>query len=226
MKLIAFLIALLMSQAALAESLFDPCPEVIASKSYQPLNKYLLEKNKQADYCQRLNNHEFIYTTDTNFYYCNFKLNNEPCSEDRACSWYPNLEIKARFSGANGKRFVLFKTSRLSHGIYASGYHVFFFTRKTENPRGYKILPLRNVGEYNGSYSDAGKICSNLNKNDRAIELMDKNSEYVIFNEGKTNVGIRFAQKMTFCETLQTSTQTVEFIWSGNEFVQSIAGIK
>jgi hypothetical protein len=151
MKLIAFLIVFIMSQSALADGLFDPCSEVIGNKSYQPLNKYLLGKNKQADYCQRLNNYEFVYTTDANFYYCNFKSNGEPCSEDSSGIWYPNIEVITKFSGANGKRFVLFKTSRLSHGIYGSGYQVFFFTPKTANPRGYKILPLKNVGEYNGS---------------------------------------------------------------------------
>jgi hypothetical protein len=226
MKLIAILIALLMSRAAIAESLFDQCSEVIKSKGHQRLNQYFLDNNKQEDYCQRLNDYEFIYTTGTNFYYCNFKSKDEPCSADHVGYWYPNLEVKARFSGANGKKFVLFKTSNLSHGIYGSGYQVFFFTPKTVAPRGYRILSLEDAGEYNGLYSDAGEICSNLNKNDSATEPTNKKSEYVIFNEGRNNVGIRFDQKMTSCATLQTSKQTLEFIWSGNEFVQSIAGVK
>ena len=225
-KLITYLLALTISQMALAEGLLEQCTDVIDSKSYQPLRQYLLEKEMQGNYCQRLNNYEFVYTTDTNFHYCDFKSKNVPCSESRSGTWYPNLESLTRFSGGNGKRFALFKVSRLSRGVYSSGYHVFFFSPKTEELRGYTILLLKDVGEYNGSYSDAGKVCSNLDKSDRAIELIDKDREYVILNEGKTNVGIRFVQKITSCESLQTSTQTVEYVWSGNDFVQSTAGTK
>lgn len=221
MKLITCLIALTIGQSAFADSLFEQCQEVIESKSYQPLKQYLLEKKEQGDSCQRLNNYEFIYTTERNFYYCNFKAKDNICSEDRADTWYPNLELTSRFSGENGKRFVLFRVSRLSRGIYTSGYHVFFLTPKTENPRGYRVSSLNGAGEYNGSYSDAGKACSNLDKSDRAIEPLDGHNAYVILNEGKNNVSVRFTQNITFCETQQTSAHTLEYIWSGSGFIRS-----
>jgi hypothetical protein len=224
-KAIPILLALTFGQAAFAEGLLEACPKVIDSKSYQPLKQYLLEKEIQGNYCQRLNNNEFVYTSDTNFYFCNFKAKDAPCSEDSSV-WYPGLKSLARFSGENGKKFALFEASRLSRGIYSSGYHVFFLVPKTKKPRGYKILPLLEVGEYNGTYSDGGEVCSNLDKSDQAIEAIDSKQNHVILNEGKRNVGIRFALRVTSCETQKSLTKVVEYIWSGNDFVQSITNTK
>lgn len=223
-RLITFLITLTISCAALSDGLFESCTDVREEKSYQPMKQYLLDNKIKGEYCQRLNSFEFIYTGYMNFYYCNFKSKNLPCSENESSRWYPNLTKRVTFLGENGKRFVLFITSSLSHGIYSSGYHVFLFRPKSEEPRGYKILWLREVGEYNGTASEEGLLCSNLENASEAIKLenFDKNQEYMIVNEGKRNVGIRFIEKITFCETQKSSIRTVEYTWNGNDFVRSI----
>lgn len=215
----------LVSQTASAEGLFSNCSDFIGKKSYQPLNRYLSEKSEEdesAIYCQRLNKHEFVYTTNNNFYYCNFKSNNTSACYEHAKErgrWYPNLDIETRFSGGTDKNFILFKTSRLSRGVLNSAYQVFFFTPKKENPRGYKVIDLEDAGEYNGLYSDGGEICSNLNDDDQATEAEDKG--YEIVNEGKINVGIRFRQKKTSCKTQSITSQILEYTWSGNNFIGS-----
>lgn len=221
-RVILLLVLFLMSQVASAEDMFRNCSDFSGNKSYQALNEYLSEKSESANYCQRLNNHEFVYTTDTNFYYCNFKSNSTSACNKHAKEtgrWYPDLDIETRFSSENGKNFILFKTSRLSHGLYNSAYQVFFFTPKKENPRGYKIIDLEGAGEYNGLYSDEGEICSNLNVDDQAIEFVDK--VYEIVNEGENNVGIRFRQRMTSCKTKSVTAEILEYTWSGNNFIRS-----
>lgn len=219
-RLILCLVILLVSQTASSEDLFGNCSDFVGDKSYQKLTQYLSSKDKASVYCQRLNSYEFIYTTDSNFYYCNFKVNSsETCSEDQQGNWYPNLEIATRFSGSNGKRYILFKTSRLSHGVSNSAFQVFFFSPKNENPRGYKIISLNDAGEYNGLYSDAGELCSNLNHDDRARELVGKG--YEIISDDKNNIGIRFRQKVTSCKSKLSTNKVLEYVWSQNNFIQS-----
>jgi len=218
-KIITLLTILLTNQVILAEDLFHNCSASLGDKNYKVLNEYLLKQNESAIYCQRLNNHEFVYTTYRNFHYCDFKINNaSECNEHEMGRWYPNLEIETRFNGQNGKNFILFKTNRLSRGGYDSGYQIFFFTPKNENQKGYQFISLEEVGEHNGLYSDEGEICSSLNDNEDAVEFIDKG--YEILNNGEKNVGIRFKQKITSCKTKAISIKLLEYIWSGNKFIK------
>lgn len=130
----------------------------------------------------------------------------------------------AQFSNDRDKEFILYSNSRLSHGIYGSGFHIFFFVPKSENPRGYKITHLKNAGDFNGTYSDAGKVCSNLKSDDQAVEHIGNN--YEIINNRKRSVGVRFIQKLTSCKTNAISTRTIEYTWSGNNFIETKNEIK
>lgn len=92
MRIIVFLSVFLMSDSASAEDLFRNCSDVLSDASYQALNTYLSEKNEFASYCQRLNDHEFVYTNESNFYYCNFKNNSSSaCNEHALGAWFPHL---------------------------------------------------------------------------------------------------------------------------------------
>jgi hypothetical protein len=217
---IAFAGLFLVSQAAFSEDLFRDCSTISGDKAYKLLSDYFASATIDgANYCQRLNNYEFVYATSSNFHFCNFRMNGtETCVQDEQSIWYPNLDIDARFTAANGKCFVLFKTSRLSHGVYGSGYYVFFFTPKNDHVRDYKISYLRGAGEENGSYSDAGEICSNLASDARATSGVG----YEILNEGTKNLAIRFEQTITSCNTGAQSTETLKYVWTGRDFVQTV----
>jgi len=200
-----------------AEELFPECLKTNNDKTYLTLNQYLNENNISADNCQRLNDHEYIYTTWGNFFYCDFKSNsNSVCHEQEEGTgrYYPNPNVKLHFQGAKNKKFVLFETHLLRNGLYSSSYQVFFFVPKKINSRGYKIIDLKNSGEFNGTYSDLGMICSNLDINESAIELQ----KISIINEGKNNVGIRFTQKITSCKTKKSNIRTLEYMWTGKNF--------
>jgi hypothetical protein len=217
-KKLFFVLTIIMSfQPLSAEELFPECLKTNNDKTYLPLNQYLNENNISADNCQRLNNHEYIYTTWQNFFYCDFKsTNNSACHEQEEGTgrYYPNPMVKKSFYGSNKKQFVLFETHLLRNGLYSSSYQVFFFVPKNLNSRGYEIIDLKNSGEFNGTYSDLGMICSNLDVNDNAIELIN----YKIINQGKSNVSINFTQKITSCKTNQSKIRTLEYMWTGKTF--------
>lgn len=215
-KLFFVLTILLSFQLLSAEDFFPLCSDIKNEKNYAVLNKYLLETNTSADTCQRLNNHEFIMVSSqhSNFYYCHIQSDNFVCEKNQENIYHPNVELKLKFVGANGKKFALFESSRLSHGIHGTGYTVFYFTPKQNNPRGYNIFYLADAGEYNGLYSEEEKACSYLNNDENAIELKN----IAIVNEGKTNVGIRFTQKITSCKTNKSKIRTLEYMWTGESF--------
>lgn len=216
-KKLFFVLTIVMSfQPLSAEDFFPLCIDIKNEKNYATLNKYLSDTNMSADTCQRLNDREYIMVSSQwrNFYYCHFQSDDFICEKNRESIYHPNVELKLRFVGANGKKFALFESSNLKHGIHGTGYTVFFFTPKKINPRGYNIFYLADAGEYNGLYSEEEKECSYLNNDDNAIELKN----FAIVNEGKNNVGIRFTQKITSCKTNKSKIRTLEYMWTGSTF--------
>ena len=217
----AFIGLLLTSSPAFSRELFIDCRSIAAENGYRALSEYLVAKRIDvANHCLRLNNYEFVYVTARNFYYCNFKASGTvPCVEDDNGRWYPDPQIVARFTGPNGKRFVLFKTSRLSRGVHGSGYQIFFLIPKRANVPGYKISVFEDAGDYNGLYSDAGNMCSNLESDAHAIS----ETQHEILNEGSKDLAIHFAQKVTSCKTGADSTRNLEFVWTGQDFVRAMS---
>jgi len=208
-----------------AAELFKDCDHISSDSNYRPLKEYFLTDDEVHDLCLRLNSHEFLYTTDRNFFYCkSAKGASLTCAENEQGSWYPDLNVVKKFSSAKGKQFVLFKTQRLSHGIYGEGYHAFFLIPKSVNQRGYTVFSFPNVGASNGSYSDSGEVCSNINPDTEAITPM--NPPFEILSENQSNVAIRFNQEITNCKTGQKSKQIMEFTWQTGRFEQTLNHIE
>ena len=180
-----------------AAELFSECQSVLKLGSYRPLQEWLARENINADYCQRLNDREFLYSTDRNFYFCHLseKL---VCDVQESGSWYPDPVVVKRFSGPNGKSFVLFKTQRLALGVYAQGYHLFYLTPKAVNARGYSVQSLPLAGVTNGLYSDAGDLCSNMGTGEASIPV---DGGFTVANEGNSNLVVSFPVEVTSCVT-------------------------
>lgn len=111
----------------------------------------------------------------------------------------------------------MFKIYQTLQGVLDTGYKVFYFTPKTEDPRGYEIANLEGAGEHKGLEFGAGEICTDLDESDQTIELIG----YEVLNEGKRNVGIRFNLRRTFCKSKSAVTQILEFTWSGKKFIRA-----
>ena len=202
------------------EPLFAECSVALKHAGYATLATQLQRTDTNAKNCQRLNNFEFLYTTEQNFYYCKFDgSTSEPCSKSDEFYRYPNLLLGSRFAGPNGKQFAVFLTSALSHGVYGTGVQIFYLTPKSRNPRGYEIVRLDGVGEINGRMSEAGELCSNLASDAFATESL--NGKYTIIREGTAQVGIQFLLRHAQCSTGKVANRRVEYIWSGTKFGRS-----
>ncbi len=201
---------------ASAAELFSECQSVLKLGSYRPLREWLARENIDANYCQRLNDREFIYSTNRNFYFCRLseKL---VCEVHESGSWYPDPIVVKRFSGANGKLFVLFKTQSLGQGIYGQGYQLFYLTPKAVNLRGYSVQSLPLAGVTNGLYSDAGDLCSNMGTGEASIPI---DGGFTVANEGNSNLVVFFSQEVTSCATGKKSKRTLKFSWRNGAFEQ------
>ena len=205
---------------ARAEELFKECDDVRSDSSYKPLHDYLSKTNEPSNLCQRLNRREFLYTDDRNIYYCKVDSKGTlSCQEHEESVWYPNLSVAGRFSGKNGKKYVLLRTSRLSHGVFGSGYHAFFLVPKSVNDRGYVIFSFAGAGEVNGSYSDGGQICSNMGDDDAVAST---SIPFQILHQHSSGPTIRFNQEITSCKSGEKSIQTLEYTWQNGGFEKTL----
>ena len=208
-----------MTSQAYCDEYFQQCSDALKNADYNKLKAYAESKNISPQLCQRLNNNEFLYTAGEGywiyFYYCKASEANElDCKKD-GYSHYPDLEIEKRFSSKNGKQFVLFKSSQLSHGSYGEGFTIFHLVPKYEKSSGYALYILRGAGQSNGSYSDAGEVCSNMGDSDAVTagsppyEILEKNEQLII----------RFNQNIVSCDgSHATASQVLDYIWQNNRF--------
>ena len=210
---------LLISSYARGEELFEECERVLNKGAYRLLKEYISKTNEESKLCQRLTDREFLYTDYGNIYYCKAKDVVLSCEQHEEGVRFPDTSVAARFSGRNGKKYILLKTSTLSGGVFGSGYHAFFLVPKTVNERGYDIFQFVGAGEYNGSYSDGGQTCDNIGDSE-AVSAMPKPFEIV--KETGGNHIVRFNQQITSCKSGEVSRQTLEYTWKEGTFQKTL----
>ncbi len=201
-----------------AEELLKDCREIINDRKYEPLREYFSETGKSGSYCQRLNKREFVYIGDENIYYCNSVIEGAlSCDEHEDGVWFPDLSVVHRFFGQNGKGYVLLKASRLSHGVFSSGYHAFFLVPRSVNNRGYSVFYFRDAGE---AYSESGHLCADLGKKDDAVKSLS--IPFQILHQVNSNPIVRFNQEITSCKSGHTFIQTLEYTWQNGGFMKTL----
>jgi hypothetical protein len=67
---IVVLASVLLSSVANADTLLKDCEDIAADINYRPLQKYISTRDESNELCQRLDENEFLYTSNDNFYYC------------------------------------------------------------------------------------------------------------------------------------------------------------
>lgn len=211
------LVLCLFSTVAKANGFFQNCEDVANDSSYQPLKDYISKKNTTVELCQRLDDSEFLYTTADDIYYCK-SGNGAPlkCEENLQGQFFPDLSVVKRFTGGKGKQYVLFKTQRLSHGIFGEGYHAFFLVPKKVNQRGYILFMFPNAGA--SDQNDGSGTCAD--STDRDV-ITAGTPPVEIVNENQTHVVVRFNQVITNCKTNEKSSQTLEYTWQNGAFQQT-----
>jgi hypothetical protein len=205
----------LFSNTLNAEEYFQDCDDVSEDSSYRLLNEYFSSGNiEEHNLCQRLNDDEFLFTTNMSVAYCK---SNKGAALTCDHELYTNFAVVKRFAGGKGKQFVLFHTARLSHGYYGEGYHAFFLVPKRINQRGYLLFMFPSAG---ASDSDDGSgKCGGESNADVTTSLQPP---FEILNENQSNVIVRFNQENANCKTGEKSKQTLEYTWKNFGFQQTL----
>ena len=214
---IAVLAALLFPYLVNAESLFKNCDTIATDTSYGPLQKYFLARDESIHLCQRLDDSEFLYTSNDNFYYCKpDKGAFLQCEPNERGVFFPDLSLVKKYTGENGGPFVLFRSRRISGEEYKESYYAFYPVPKNIAPRGYVLYLFPDAGSADRN-EGSGKC---VNKTDTEVVTMS-NPAAEVFTDSKFNVTVRFNQLRTNCKTNKKAKQTLEYVWQKNNFHQS-----
>jgi len=211
--------------SASAAELFRHCDTIQQDQSFKPLSEYFDSHAGEHFECLALRGAAFVFTTHDNFEECrrDTASNHLRCKEAEMGSWYPDLTLMESFSGA-GKHFALFRVDRLTHGAYGEGYHVVYRVPEGQDPRGYRIVLLGEVGAHD--QSDAEGRCADAGDLPQGEEVQDVtiagSPPFRILNEGKADVTIRFDQQVIRCQSGQVVAESVAYRWSGDRFVKIV----
>ena len=112
---VAVLAALLFPVMVNAEALLKDCEDIAVDMAYRPLQKYISTRDESNELCQRLDENEFLYTSNDNFYYCKSEKGASlKCEPNERGVFFPDLSLVKKYTGENGGPFVLFRSRRIS----------------------------------------------------------------------------------------------------------------
>jgi hypothetical protein len=210
-----------LSTAANASSpLFSSCESDPWPRDFETLKASpAIAQIEEISHCMRLTNSQYLIAAipagpASNLYFCDLAAQTPTCVEDRDGVYYPNLEIVRQFIGSNGKRYVLWESSMLRHGLMSSNYHVFSLVPRSKAPRGYEFYSL-DIG--NAASGEDGKCRSDLNL-DEAVLIQSVD----VLNEGTEHVLIRFGVTTTACDTEEMNYREVDYSLVDGKFASTI----
>ncbi len=200
-----------------ADVLLKDCEDIAADNNYLLLQRYISTRDEGNEFCQLLDNNEFVYTTNDNIYYCKSQQGNPlRCEENEKGSVLPELSLAKRFSADKTTQFVLFRSRKHIQDVYTETYYVFYLVPKNVNPRGYMLYAFPNAGL--ADRNDGSGRCVNPADSD-VITILKPSFE--IANENKSDVTVRFNQVRNNCKTKEKSKQILEFTWQNGSFKQT-----
>ena len=217
----SFLIAVLAlcsnSNFVNADVLLRDCEDIAADSNYLLLQRYISTRDEGNEFCQRLDNNEFVYTTNDNIYYCKPQQGSPfKCEANESENILPELSVVKRFGGDKGTQFVLFKSRKYIQNIFTETYYAFYLVPKSVNPRGYVLYAFPDAGS--SDRNDGSGRCVSPADAD-VITIFKPSVE--IANENQNNVVVRFNQVRTKCKNNEKSKQTLEFTWQKVNFKQT-----
>ena len=214
---VATLVFLFFSSVLKAEAILKDCEDIAADINYRPLQKYISTRDESNELCQRLDENEFLYTSNDNFYYC--KAGNGAslkCEPNERGVFFPDLSLVKRFTGANGTQFVLFRARREAGEDYKESYYAYYLVPKKVNSRGYVLFLFPEAGSEDRN-EGSGRC---VNPKDSDVVTMSKPAVEII-TEKNNVVRVRFNQVRSNCKTNERSNQTLEYTWQKDGFQQT-----
>lgn len=211
---IVTLASVLFSSFTYADPLLKDCEDISADINFRPLQKYISTQDESNELCQRLDENEFLYTTNDNFYYCKSAAGTAlKCEPNEKGNFFPDLSLVKKYSNDNGNQFVLFRTRRISGEEYKESYHAFFLVPKKINLRGYMLFVFPDAGT--ADRNEGSGRCVNTQDSD-VITISKPPVEIV--SDSKNNAVVRFNQLRTTCKTNEKFKQTLEYTWQKGGF--------
>lgn len=205
--------------AVAQKPLFTPCEQALSTPEFARLRPVIPAEFAESGGCLRLTNHEFVLFRDPEgpgrpFYYCDLREAAPSCKPE-AFGPYA-FEIKQQFSGANGKRYLLWYNWQLRRGVFGDGYGIFSLVPKSIQPRGFDIYGLAGGQMFQGENPATADPCRDVG--DEATEI----TGYELLGEGTADVELRFTQRRIDCKTREQSQHVLRYRPSNGKF-QSVA---
>jgi hypothetical protein len=182
------------------KSLFTPCAEALPTPEFAPLRAVIPGAFAESAGCLRLTNREFLlfaqpFGPGQPFHYCDLRTSAPGCKAEP--HWFYAFETKQQFTGANGKRYMLWHTWQMKRGIYSDGYGIFSLVPRSIDPRGFAVYTLPGGMIFQGEDPANSDPCRDLG--DEATEI----TGYELRGEGTEEVELRFTQRRIDCKTRQ-----------------------
>jgi hypothetical protein len=200
--LTGMLVALTLAATARAEgvaqskSLFINCEYALQTREYAPLRAVIPEKLRESSGCLRLTNQEFVLFAQPGFregpfFYCDLRSPSPTCEQVGFAPY--SFDDKQEFTGAKGKKYMLWFTSRISQGYYSDGYGIFSLVPRSMQPRGFDIYALAGGRFFHGEDPSSSDPCRDSSSEVNEI------TGYQLFGEGTQNVELVFTEKVINC---------------------------
>lgn len=189
--------------AADSKSLFKPCADVLSKAELASQSDEFAEESRKAAGCLRLTNKEFVVfragtILETPFRYCG--LRRVPACEPEPFRPY-SFDVEREFTGANGKRFMLWKTFRYRQGVYSHTYGIASLVPKSVELRGFAVYTLAGGVIFRGEDPTTSDPCQELG--DEATEI----TGYELLGEGTADVELRFTERVVNCKTREETAR-------------------
>lgn len=241
---VALLALSMLSQTGVcdADTFFQKCAAAWQQQSFVQLKDYLTknggrvaaDSDDQADYCARLNNHEFMVLPPPSggdvgrIYHCDFRTT-------KSCrpifGNFPSVEVWGEFSDRRGKHFAVLKTDSMRGGLDSEAYVVFFLTDPKKNAdHASFVLQVLDGASNMGLASEASNdLCQTTLPIDYSAgaPLGSANKiEHLNINFDKRGRGrLSFVETEEDCDSRRYRTYTQDYVFQNGAFTK-IAGEK
>lgn len=205
---------LLMASAASAQdsarpaSLFTPCAEALQSPRFSSLRAMIPEGFADDAGCLRLNDREFVLLRDPSgpgnpFHYCDLRTSTPTCRPEPFAPY--SFEVKAQFTSARGKQYLLWHSGGWTRGVYRDGFGIFSLVPKSIDPRGFAIYVLTGSEIFQGEDPSTADPCRDVGE--EATEV----TGYELSGEGTADLELRFKTRTIACKTKSESLELLRF---------------
>jgi hypothetical protein len=194
--------------ADVSKSLFKPCGDVLTKAELASLGGEFADEVRESAGCLRLTNKEFVVFRGSNlilerpFQYCG--VNRVPACEPEPFLPY-SFDVEREFVGANGKRFMLWKTYRYRQGVYNHGYGIASLVPKSVETRGFDVYALAGGVIFRGEDPSSSDPCQE--QGDEATEI----TSYELLGEGTADVELRFTERIVNCKTKEEALRSKRY---------------